>query len=146
MKNHISTSAALLAAAAVMFVGCGEAGGGDTGSVALEQMQTTNGTCNATVARALRAAQECFKSGCEPGRAACDDVTAAGAGFFGNPVCATAFANGELDGLVGNASIQPAGPNEGAAKRIGVVICTSIAQCGLCPGIPEGTCVESCPQ
>ena len=146
MKKYISASSALLAAAAVMFVGCGEAGGGDTGSVGLEQTQTTDGTCNAIVATALGAAQKCFRSECEPGDGACDDVTAAFTGFFGNPVCAAAL--GGLNGLTGSAATHPApqGPNEGTSKHIGAVVCSSIAQCELCPGVPEGTCPESCPQ
>ena len=117
MKKYISASSALLAAAAVMFVGCGEAGGGDTGSVGLEQMQTTGGTCNAIVATALGAAQECFRSECEPGDAACDDVTAAFTGFLGNAVCAAAL--GGLNGLTGSAATHPApqGPNAGTSKQ-----------------------------
>jgi len=158
MVRFLSASSALLVAAmVVMFVGCGDAGGDDTGSLGLEQMQTTDGQCNKIIANGLRAAQECFRSGCTPtpDADACDDVTTAFTGFFGNGDCAVAFSNAEINGLPGNASIQPAqsnpgagGPIPGAGKHIGEVICGSVAQCGLCPFLPPEivACEEDCPQ
>ena len=150
MKRLVSGSSILLLTA-LMFTlsfGCGEGTEGDTGSAELAQSQTTNGTCNRTAARSMRAAQECVNSGCKPGSATCDDVAAAFTGFFGNPVCIAAFVNGESNGLVGNASIQPAGPDAGAGKHIGGVICDSVLQCGLCPFIPQEitVCGDECPQ
>jgi hypothetical protein len=107
-------------------------------------METSPGQCNAIVATALSSAQQCYRSECAPGSAACDDVIGAFGAFFGDPVCAAAFAAGELNGLPENASIQPAGPNTGAAKHVGDVICSGVEQCELCPIAPEGVCTDAC--
>jgi hypothetical protein len=133
---------ALLAAAAVMLVGCGEGGGDETGSLALEQ--TTAGQCNSIVATALGSAQECLRVGCTPGDDACDAVTGAFMGFFGDPDCAAAFAAAELNGLPGNASFQPAGTPVGG-KHIPDIVCSGVVQCGLCPVAPSGLCETYCP-
>jgi hypothetical protein len=146
MKKGISTSSALLVTAMMvtLSVGCGDGSAGDTGYIEAAQRQTTNGTCNAIVATAMGAAQQCFNSGCMPGGPACEEVTGALFGFFGNLDCATAFANDESNGLAGSASFQPAGPAAGTGKHIADVICAGVVQCGLCPVAPEGVCDPEC--
>ena len=139
MKKCISASSALLMAAAVMFVGCGDAGGGDTGSVALEQTQTTAGTCNAVVARTLRFAQECYRSeACEPGAGVCVEATANFVEFFSDPECVGALLGSEHNGLpAGNASQHRDDcPKESALNRNREEICIAISDCGLSGGFP----------
>ena len=143
MKNYlVLTGSALLAATAFMIAGCGEGSGDDIGSLALEQ--TTAGQCNQIVATALGAAQECLRVGCEPGDGACEEVSGAFSGFFGDDDCAAAFAAAELNGLPGNASFQPAGTPVGG-KHIPDVVCSGVVQCGLCPFAPPTLCETYCP-
>jgi hypothetical protein len=146
MKTYLlTTSSALLAAAAIMLVGCGEVGGGDTGSLGVEQRQTTDGTCNATAARTLRTAQACFRSGCEPGTPECNLALSVLNELFSDPYCGPAMLSDELNGLpTGNPVDQPAGPNEGDLKHIGIVFCSAISDCGACPALPEGFCPGIC--
>lgn len=143
MKNCISASSALLVTAMMVTLsfGCGEGIEGETGS---QSAALSKGQCNAIVARALRPAQQCFNVGCD--EAACEKAGQAFFDFFGAPFCAEAFANGELNGLSGNASIQPSGPNADDPKHIGEVICSAVVQCGFCPvAVPSGVCVTICP-
>lgn len=103
------------------------------------------GQCNSIVATAVGAGQACYNFGCVPGDAECIDVGSALLEFFGSPECAEAYANGELDGLAGNAIIQPGGPNAGATKHMQDVICTSIADCGYCAAaLAAGICPLYC--
>ena len=93
----------------------------------------------------LGAAQSCWNFGCLPEDLECAEVGAAFLGFFGDPACFEAFANGELNGLPENASIQPNGPNAGQGKHMGDVICTSVAQCGFCGAAASvGVCRAQC--
>ncbi len=103
------------------------------------------GTCNSIVARDLGAAQVCENSSCVPGDDACMDVTNAFMEFVATPGCLEALADGELNGLPGNASVQPAGPNAGGAKHIQEVICGAVEDCGLCPSaLMVGICPTFC--
>ncbi|MDH4281778.1 MAG: hypothetical protein OEV36_03930 [Myxococcales bacterium] len=104
-----------------------------------------NGTCNAIVATDLGAAQACENMSCVPGDPVCMAVTNALIEFVSTPGCVEAFANGELNGLPGNASVQPGGPNAGALKHIQDVICGAVEDCGLCPSaLTFGICVTGC--
>ncbi|KPK13672.1 MAG: hypothetical protein AMJ62_14740 [Myxococcales bacterium SG8_38] len=103
------------------------------------------GECNRIVARALGSGQACYNFGCLPTDSECIDVGSALLSFFGNLECAEAYANGELDGLGGNAIVQPAGPNAGGTKHMQEVICTSIAECGFCAAaLAVGICPLYC--
>ena len=102
------------------------------------------GTCNAIVANAMNTAQQCWRGDC--GAAECLEVADTLFGFFGAQGCGDAFAAGELEGLPGNASAQPAGPDEGAPKHIQEVICNAVAVCGFCiPAVQLGICGQLCP-
>jgi hypothetical protein len=103
------------------------------------------GTCNAIVATELGTAQECSRMSCEPGSAQCMDITNTFVEFVATEGCVEAFQNGELNGLPGNASIQPSGPDAGAVKNVNEVICNAIASCGLCPSaLALGICPTLC--
>jgi hypothetical protein len=145
MKNCISASSALVVTTMMVTLsfGCGEGTDGDTGYAAPAQMQTTDGTCNAIVARVLGTAQQCNKFGCSLDE--CAELSAAFVEFFvANPDCGVAVVADELNGLPGNASTQPGGPNAGQAKHIGEVICGAIEQCGLCgPSQDAGICITT---
>ncbi|MBW1904858.1 MAG: hypothetical protein JRE45_19820 [Deltaproteobacteria bacterium] len=66
-------------------------------------------------------------------------------GFFGAPDCDAAFTAGELEGLPGNASTQPAGPDAGQPKHVQEVICNAIVVCGFCiPAVNLGICGQIC--
>ena len=113
--------------------------------VSSARADNAKGTCNAIVATALGSAQHCMSFGCWPGDAECSEVTNALLEFFATPGCAEAYANGEVNGLPGNAIIQPAGPNALGAKHMQDVICDSIVDCGLCPGaLAVGICPLYC--
>lgn len=146
MKKCISASSALLVTAMMVTLsfGCGEGIEGDTGSQSTELRQ---GECNAIVARSLRTAQKCFRSGeCEPGTAECAEAGAVLMEFFGNQECAAAAVADELNGLPsGNPSTMPEGSSRpGELKHIGVVICSAILDCGACPALPPGFCPGIC--
>jgi hypothetical protein len=148
MKRFVLGSS-ILPLTALMFTlsfGCGEGTEGDTGYAAPAQMQTTDGTCNAIVARSLRVAQECFSSGCEEGSAECAEAGAVLLEFFGNQECAAAAVTDELNGLPsGNPATMPEGSSRpGELKHIGVVICSAIDDCGACPALPPGFCPGIC--
>jgi len=117
------------------------------GSTPVAQADNATGTCNRIVANAMNTAQACWNFGCVPTDLECAEVGAALLGFFGAPGCGEAFANGELEGLPGNAAAQPAGaPDAGAAKHIQEVVCTSVADCGFCgPAVALGVCGGFCP-
>jgi len=103
------------------------------------------GSCNRIVANALNAAQACFNFEC--GAQECAEVTAGLFGFFSAPACAEGFTNGELEGLTNSAAIQPDGPNAGAAKHLADVVCTAVADCGLCGvavSVGLGDCAGHC--
>ena len=144
MKRLVSGSSILLLTA-LMFTlsfGCGEGIEGDTGS---QSAQLIKGQCNAIVASSLRTAQECQRISCEPGSDQCDEALSTLTEFVTTEGCLAAFGAEELNGLPGNASIQPAGPNAGAAKHIGVVVCESVNDCELCgAALSFGICTETC--
>jgi hypothetical protein len=147
MTKDLSASFTLLVTALMVVLpfGCGEAGDTGTGSTALEVTEFNDGECNRIVARALGDAQQCTPEDC-----ACEEIEGAAIDFFGDQPffdgpCTAAFAAGELNGLVGNAATQPAGPNAGAGKNIANVVCTSVATCDLCASVPPGTCVQCSP-
>ena len=146
MKKCISASSALLVTAMMVTLsfGCGEGIEGDTGS---QSAQLRQGECNAIVAKSLRVAQKCFRSGCEEGSAECLEAGAVLSEFFGNQECAAAAVADELNGLPsGNPATMPEGSSRpGELKHIGVVICSAISDCGACPGLPEGFCPGICP-
>ena len=102
------------------------------------------GTCNMIVANAMNTAQQCWRGDC--GTTECAEVLATLSGFFAAPGCGEAFGAGELEGLPGNASVQPAGPDEGAPKHIQEVICNAVLVCGFCiPAVNLGICGQICP-
>jgi hypothetical protein len=145
MKTFISTRPALFAAALVITLsfGCGDATEGEVGSSTLAL--ATAGECNAIVANSLRTAQQCQRISCEPGSDQCIEALDTLLEFVSTPGCLEAFGNEELNGLPGNASIQPAGPNLGAAKHISEVICGTVEDCGLCDAaLSFEICVEGC--
>jgi len=115
-------------------------------STAHVDADNATGTCNSIVANVLGTAQYCARSNeCTPGTNECLEATNALFEFFSTPGCAEAFANGELNGLGGNAITVPAGPNAGDAKNLSDVICGSILDCGLCPAaLMFGVCPETC--
>ena len=106
---------------------------------------SATGVCNAIVATDLGAAQMCQRLSCIPGDAQCMDVTNAFIEFATTPGCLQAFANGELKGVAGPASIQPDGPDAGAQKHVADVICEALEDCGLCPSaLMVGLCGATC--
>jgi len=133
MKKCISASSALLVTAVMVTLsfGCGETADSDSGysGLAAEQSKgNSKGTCNSIVARSLGTAQHCIKFGC--GELECTELSATFVEFFTTPGCAGALTDGELNGLPGNASTQPGGPNAGDPKHIAEVICGGIEACG----------------
>ena len=110
------------------------------------EADNARGTCNRIVANVLSTAQYCARSNeCAPGATECIEATNVLFEFFATPGCAEAFADGELDGLGGNAITIPAGPKEGEAKNLSDVICGSILDCGLCPAaLAFGVCPATC--
>lgn len=104
------------------------------------------GTCNAIIGTVVGTAQYCARSNeCAPGTAECMEATNALFEFFGTPGCAEAFANGDLNGLGGNAITHPAGNDQGDPKNLSDVICGSILDCGLCPAaLAFGACPATC--
>ena len=106
---------------------------------------STAGICNSIVARGMGPAQTCENMSCAPGDDACIDVTNVFVEFVSTPGCLPAFADGELNGLPGNASVQPDGPNAGGVKHVQDVICGAVDACGLCPSaLAVGICVLPC--
>ena len=93
----------------------------------------------------MKTAQQCWRGDC--GAAECLEVADTLFGFFDpEEDCGAAFAAGELEGLPGNASVQPAGPDETAPKHIQEVICNSVKLCGFCgPAVQLGICGQLCP-
>jgi hypothetical protein len=105
----------------------------------------TAGICNSIVASGMQPAQVCENMSCMPGDEVCMDVTNVFIEFVTTPGCLTLFANGELKGLPGNASIQPGGPDEGGVKHVQDLICGAVSDCGLCESaIGVGICVLPC--
>jgi hypothetical protein len=148
MKRLVSGSFILLVTA-LMFTlsfGCGEDAQSDTGYAAPAQMQTTDGTCNAIVATAIGTAQECFRSGCEPGSSACELALGILTELFTDPYCGPAVLSDELNGFPsGNPVDMPAGSSKpGELKHMGVVICSAISDCGACAALPPGYCPGIC--
>lgn len=147
MKKLVLGSSILLVSALTLSFGCGEGTEGDTGYSAAEQMQTTDGTCNAIAARALRVAQECFRSGeCENGTAQCDVAFSVLTELFSDPYCGPAILSDELNGFpTGNPVTMPDGSSSpGEPKHLQLVFCTAIADCGACPYLPPGYCPGIC--
>ena len=130
-------SAALTTLMVTLSFGCGADFEGDTVS---QSAELNSGQCNAIVATNLSAAQRCARGEC-----GIDECEAVGGAFFdffvNNPECAGFYVTGDVNGLPGNASIHP---ETGAIKHVGEVICSSVVQCGLCPGAPPGVCVGPC--
>jgi len=59
--------------------------------------------------------------------------------------CFDLIAAGELDGIFGTASVQPAGPDEGATKNLATTVCNAVDDCGLCPAaLMAGVCGMIC--
>jgi hypothetical protein len=109
------------------------------------EAQINYGVCNSIVANGMRGAQVCENMSCMPGDAACTDVTDAFVDFLMTPGCLAAFAAGELNGLPGNASVQPGGPDAGGVKHIQEVICGAVEDCGLCAAaLSAGICLLPC--
>lgn len=109
------------------------------------QADNLEGECTSIVATALGSGQACYNFGCYPNDAECFDVGMALLEFFMDSACGQAFATGELNGLGGNAIVQPAGPDAGGTKHLQEVICSSIAQCGLCDAAnANGICPQYC--
>jgi hypothetical protein len=106
---------------------------------------STAGICNSIVASGMRPAQACENMSCLPGDEVCMDVTNVFIEFVTTEGCLDAFANGELDGLPGNASIQPNGPDAGGVKHVQDIICGAVSDCGLCESaLGVGICVLPC--
>jgi len=109
------------------------------------QANDTAGTCNAIVGTVMGTAQYCWNNGCAPGDAECSEATNALLEFFATPGCAEAFANGELNGLPGNASASQKGSKAGQPKHVQEVVCGAIDDCGLCPAaLALGVCGQLC--
>jgi hypothetical protein len=149
MKRFVLGSS-ILPLTALMFTlsfGCGEGTEGDTGYAAPAQMQTTDGTCNAIVAKVMGTAQECFRSReCESGSAECNLALSVLGELFGDDYCGPAILNDELNGFpTGNPITMPDGSSRpGDPKHLQVVFCTAISDCGACPALPPGFCPELC--
>lgn len=143
MKKCISASSVLLATAMMITLsfGCGEGTEGDTGYAEAAQRQTTDGTCNSTVARNLRTAQKCFRSGCEPESTECRVVDDVLTELINDPYCGPAIFFDELNGFP---SGNPVDTPEGELKHMGVVICSAIRGCDLCGDLPLGFCPGIC--
>ena len=105
-------------------------------STSVAQADSTTGTCNSTVATAMRAAQVCDNFGCFPDDLVCAEVGAAFLGFLGDPVCLGGFLNGDLHGVTTDAA---------DGKHVGGVICSALAQCDFCDAaLAIGTCLDDC--
>lgn len=106
---------------------------------------STAGICNSIVAGGMRSAQVCENMSCMPGDEVCMDVTNVFIEFVSEPGCLAMFAAGELNGLPGNAAVQPGGPDQGGVKHIQEVICGAVSDCGLCEAaLGVGICVVPC--
>jgi hypothetical protein len=118
-----------------------------TASASVAQADNATGSCNRIVANAMGPAQACWNFGCVPTDSECAEVGAALLGFFTAPGCGEAFTAGTIEGLPGNASVEPDGsPNAGEAKHVQDVICISVADCGFCgPAVAFGVCGPYCP-
>jgi len=115
--------------------------GGSSGARA----ENTGGLCNSIVAGALGPAQQ-FVNGVGDPVQQCTEVGEALSDFLTTPGCLEAQLSGEVRGLGGPASAQPAGPDAGALKPIGETICGAICGCGFFPALPPGICAGfACP-
>lgn len=97
--------------------------------------------CNNILADGLGTAQQIVV---QEQLALCEDFTLL---FFefGLEGCFGLFAAGELNGVGGQASIQPGGPDEGEVKNLGDQICGAVAACGLCEqAVMAGVCGQAC--
>ncbi len=94
----------------------------------------------------MGASQACWNFGCAHTDPECEEVGAAFLRFFEAPGCPAAIATGELEGLPGNASVQPEGtPNAGEAKLIQEVVCNAIVDCDFCGAAAAlGVCGVQC--
>jgi hypothetical protein len=64
---------------------------------------------------------------------------------FAEAGCFGLIATGEIDGIFDTATVQPAGPDEGAAKNLGITVCDAVNDCGLCPAaLAMGVCAMLC--
>jgi hypothetical protein len=129
MRSYVlATGSALLAAAAMMWVGCGEAGGGDTASAELGLHEAPPASCNSITAHNKKNALACYRSSCEAGDEVCKALTA---NFKKFQACAMETQGPpphEFNGLPGgNAWVS----DEGELKHIGEVFCTALCSCGL---------------
>ena len=143
MKKCISASSSLLVTAMMVTLsfGCGEGIEGDTGS---QSAQLTNGQCNAIVARVIGTGQQCNQFGCEADGPECAELSLAFGEFFGSG-CGGPLGSGDLNGVPGNASTQPAGPNAGGPKHMAEVVCGAIEVCGFCSDAQNlgGICITT---
>jgi hypothetical protein len=108
------------------------------GTASSARADNLQGACTAIIANALGPAFQFARTGdlllcVEIGNAFLEFVTTEGG------ACFFALEAGELRGLAGPASNQPAGPNEGFFKNVGATICTAVIGCGINP--PEPICV-----
>ena len=108
--------------------------------------ENANGTCNRIVANAINTSQVCFNFECSAEE--CAEFGAAFSAFFGAPACAMGFVDGTLEGLTNSAALMPDGSSDpGAVKHLAEVVCTAVADCGLCTaaGPLLGNCAGLCP-
>ncbi|MGB8221145.1 MAG: hypothetical protein WCF10_01100 [Polyangiales bacterium] len=109
------------------------------------QADDSTSACNAIVGTVMGTAQYCWRNGCAPGGSECSEATNALLEFFATPGCAEAFANGDLNGLPGNASASQHGSKVGEPKHVQEVICGTLDDCGLCPAaLALGVCALLC--
>jgi hypothetical protein len=102
------------------------------------------GACNQIVANAMNTAQQCWRGDCGPTERV--EVAQTLFSFFEAPGCGEAFGAGEIEGLPGNASVHPNGPDAGLPKHIQEVICNAVVVCNFCvPAVNLGVCGQICP-
>jgi hypothetical protein len=149
MKRLVSGSS-ILPLTALMFTlsfGCGETTEGDTGYAELAELQTTDGTCNAMVAKVIGTAQKCFRSRkCEFGSAECNLALSVLDELFNDPHCGPAILDDALNGFpTGNPISMPDGSSRpGEPKHMQVVFCSAISDCGACGALPPDFCPGIC--
>ena len=107
--------------------------------------ENTRGLCNSIIANAFGSAQQ-FVNGIGDPAQQCTEVGDALLEFLNTPGCFDAFVAGDVKGLAGPASTQPAGPDAGTPKPVGDTICGALCGCGFFPSLPPPVCgAFSCP-
>jgi hypothetical protein len=128
MKNGIFISILALSLAAIT-----------ASDVQADQPQAAE--CNAIGAVGAGVVQQIVKQG---DVSQCEDFTNL---FFEFALegCFGLIATGEINGIFGAGTTQPGGPNEGAAKNLGIAICEAVGACGLCAqAMMAGVCIDLC--